>query len=78
MREAGGSKLHLEPTKISLTGPFHLWVLVLHSVKKVAEPGGLRILPGAVGVGSPQLRGLLQEGGWPFLLFPGLEKMSPG
>lgn len=60
-----------------LTGPFHLWVLVLRSVKKVAEPGRPWILPGAVGVGSLQLGGLRLEAGQPFLLFPRLEKMSP-
>lgn len=78
MREAWRSKLYLQRAEIFLTGPLHLPGLVLHSVKGVAEPGGLQILPGVLGTGSQQLGGLLPGSSPPFLLFPCLQKMSPG
>lgn len=78
MREAWRSKLYLQREEIFLTGPLHLPGLVLHSVKEVAETGGLQSLPGTLGTGSQQLGGLLPGSRLPFLLFPCLQKMSPG
>lgn len=79
MREAWRAKLYPQRAGIFLTGSLHLLGLVLCSVKAVAEPGSLQILPGALlGTGCQQLEGLLPGRSPPLLLFPCLQKMSPG
>lgn len=57
MREAWRAELYLQRAELFLIGPLHLPGLVLHSIKEVAEAGGLQILPGALGTGSQKLGG---------------------
>lgn len=79
MREAWGNKLTLQRAGVFLTGPFHLPGLTLHSVKEVAEPADSgSYLALSLGIGSQQRGGLLSGSSPPFLLFPRLQKMSPG